>query len=132
MKGLFIAVLLFASFGHAQQRSKPTTGARIGFHGITTGQLTSTLPFQCNHLTGALEYCKEIIDNTLVMITGVEKSRVKYFGVIYGGSFLRTYLMEIKPYECYDEIAIPPISLAQAIRRHSLQKGVRTPPANAA
>jgi len=128
MKRLLIVALLFASFGYAQQRPKPTAGSsKFGFHGISLGQLISTLPFRCSKLPAAYHYCEGIVDNNLVTIDGVEKSRVTYFSVLYPGPLFRDYLEQNEPYGYYDKTSVTPINLAQAIRLHSLQKGARTP-----
>jgi hypothetical protein len=81
-----------------------------GFHGITIGQPISRLPFRCG--TPQAD-CGGILDGNFVNVS-VWNSRVTRIDVIYKGIFKGTgHLIEVQP----------PITLAQALKLHSLRSG---------
>jgi hypothetical protein len=86
----------------------------LRFHGIAVGQPISRLPFQCDNPRGD---CGGIVDGNFVNIS-VWNSTVTSVDVIYKGIFTGTgHLIEVTP----------PITLAQAVKLHSLQTGARPP-----
>jgi len=85
----------------------------LGFHGIAVGQRISALPFQCN---APRADCDGIVAGNFVKVS-VWDSTVTRVEVIYKGITSRTLQL----------IEAPPISLAQAVRLHSLQIGAKLP-----
>jgi hypothetical protein len=89
------------------------SAAKVSFHGISVGQSVSTLPFKC-----ADEFsCAGTVGGDYVRVS-VTGSLVEMFDVIYEGKTLTV------PEQ---SITSPPITLAQALKLHSLQAGASLP-----
>ncbi len=120
--GLLVLQLIAGAFAQdapkrtAQDSTTPkSTIHNVGFHGIAVGQPISALP---NQFHCGAEYCDGIVWGSFVSVS-VWKSTVGFVDVIYQGvtrSFKISHIIER-----------PTISLAQAVRLHSLQTGARVP-----
>ncbi len=96
----------------ASSSAPPRPGAAsASFHGIRVGQPISTLPFKCTDVV----FCNGLVEGNYVRVSH-SNSIVDMFDVIYEGT---TFSRE--------PITAPPITLAQAVKVHSLQESARPP-----